>query len=212
MLILLGCYSVIATYFSVFQASLLSKNIKSEIELTEKVLLFIVGVGVSLFWLSLRINELNDSYFRVFIEINLIQIALIDSYSKIIPNKILLIIIIAGIIGYALQQFTLNWIKVGSLSFITLSAQLLSIQLFKKRLFGWGDIKLLLLIIALYNERVLAILILSLPCAGLFGSGLILLKKGNLKTQIPVSPFFVSVTLIFSIIGLEDKNLILYLF
>ena len=212
MFVILACYSGLITYLSVFQPEILSKNIKVLAEQRERFIIYTVCFGISLLWLTLRINENLNFVTQVLLELTLIQVALIDTYSKIIPNRLLLLVLFFGLISLSNNFIDLNWFKIGVVLFTTLSAQILSIKLLKKKLFGWGDVKLIMVITLIYEPNILGILILSFFTAGLFGGALILVNKGTLKTQIPLSPFIIATALILSLLAVTDKNLILNLF
>lgn len=185
------------SYLSIYEPQLLSQNI-TRIEKRDVKKVAVIGAILgSCIWIWYSFTHLESSSLMILIQLVLIQIAVVDGYSKIIPNRLVLLLLVLSLIHViSIKEF--DWIFVSLFWAGLISIQLLSKVGLKKTVFGWGDVKLLLVIAILFQGEILEVFILGIVLAGIFSIGFLLKSKNGLKQQIPLSPFFVSAALLLS--------------
>jgi|GEM_PF-6276164 len=199
MLFIVAGLVLILSYFSVYQPAVLSKNISPLSGQKTRHGLFLLLNAGSFFWIWNSGATQPNEWMIVSIELLLIQVAVIDTYSKIIPNRLVLLLFVLAVVQLVIHP---DFSQVGSIAFICLG--ILGIQfsanlLLSKNMFGWGDIKLFLVLVLVYELRFLEIALFAIVTAGLFSGVLLLLDRANKDQKIPVTPFFAITILAFSI-------------
>lgn len=185
------------SYVSIYEPKLLSQNITPLEKRDVKKVAVIGAILGSYIWIWYSYAHLESSSLMILIQLVLIQVAVVDGYSKIIPNRLVLFLLVLSLVHvFCIKEF--EWIFVSLFWAGLISIQLLSKVGLKKTVFGWGDVKLLLVLVVILQAEVLVVFILGIVLAGIFSMGFLIKSKNGLKQQIPLSPFFVSAALLLS--------------
>ncbi|MFA5670471.1 MAG: A24 family peptidase [Balneolaceae bacterium] len=116
-------------------------------------------------------------------------VSMIDCYSKIIPNR--LIIILLGISLFRLTiNFYMEYVLASGVIFIVLIVvNYYSSKIFEKTIFGWGDVKLIGMLGLYLGWQVLWVAYIAMIFLGLLSIIGVVLKKINRSTRIPLAVF-----------------------
>jgi len=179
----------VGSYLSFFKPALLSKNI---VPLDSSILKWIASF-ISLVALSLLIVYVDPKTNEEWIEFSFLSvfyfIAVTDLYSKIIPNRLVLVLLGITLLQLA-QQFEFEFLLAGGVIFLILTtSNLLTNKFFKKNLFGWGDVKLIAVLGLFTGWEVLWIMYIAIILGGLLSIVGLFAKKINRTTQIPLAFF-----------------------
>lgn len=154
------------------------------LENKEKYILYIVSsLTFAIFVYKYTLNIMTILY-AVIMGI-IITIGFIDYKHKLIPNKLILLLLIAAFLNFI---FNIKYFK--SFFLGGLFAFILCFILYKLTGFGAGDVKLLItlgLLLGLSNTFVL--FLISFLLATIIGFSLVFMKKATLKSSIPFAPF-----------------------
>ncbi len=204
MTVFLGSYIVF--YFP----KVLSQNVTELSSVPSKTWGFVLTVIISVFWIWFNTPSTPEDYMYVGVELLLIQIAAIDGYSKIIPNRVLLLLLLLffGMEWTTGPPYT-NYLPVILIATGVLAFQVVFKALFRKYPFGWGDIKLVLVLTLFYGKETLWILWLAVVLGGLFSVLLIIKDRTNKAAQVPFAPFLAAGVLVCSKIEYEYVILML---
>jgi leader peptidase (prepilin peptidase)/N-methyltransferase len=183
--------SSLLSYISVYQPLVFSRNIIPLNHSTTRIWVFICMLTLSFSWTWYGLNIIQYLSLMLIIQLLLIQIAFIDAYSKIIPNRLLLSVLFLTLVHIVQSIETYNWVFVSIFSLGLIGVQVTIIQLLKRKVFGWGDIKLLIVLSLLYQSDVVIILLGGIFLGGLYSILLVLYSSENRKKQVPLSPFFI---------------------
>ncbi|MFA5670406.1 MAG: A24 family peptidase [Balneolaceae bacterium] len=181
----------ICSYLSFWRPDLLSPNISSTNSRLKKWVeaLFSLSVITALYLLSPPEQLLDWVNYGVFVW--LLYIAIIDAQTKIIPNRVVLL----GLLSWLLLipiNFELNQIlsAIGVLVGSVL-INYVSDYLFRQKGFGWGDVKLFVVLALFMGTQVFAILYIAILLGGLYGIALKLSSKYNKNEHLAFSPFII---------------------
>lgn len=191
MWILLFFFPFLISYSSVYHPHIFSKNIQPLDTTSKKVSMTAIIWGFSCVWIGINYPLVQSELILLVIELVLIQIAGIDGYSKIIPNRLLIVLLILISVRLVIEPMLSDWVIISIIGGSIISIQIIGKSLFGKCLVGWGDIKLLLVLVLLYEHKLLLIVILSFILAGLFALVLLLIDRTYRTLRLPLSPFFV---------------------
>lgn len=150
-------------------------------------------------------------FYTVFTSVLLI-ISVIDLYHQIIPDELSLGGIVVGFLVSLILKDVSWWesllgMGLGGGSFFAVSY--LYEKLAKREGLGGGDVKLLAMIGAwLGYQSILVVVVASSFLGSVVGGGLMLMKKGNLKTAIPFGPFLAIGALIYLLWGASLQSLL----
>ena len=197
------------SYLSVYQPHIFSRNILPLRFAHSKLILFVITLSISIFWIGYNLPLEQNSILLLSIELILVQIACIDGYSKIIPNRLLLVLLVLLSIHLPFDSNNPDWIIISVLGISIVGIQLIVQQVLARNLVGWGDIKLLLVLTLLFQQQLILIVGASFIIAGTAALLLITMDKRYLRVTIPLSPFFVMSTLARSEIQQLTENLLL---
>ncbi|MFV1883200.1 MAG: prepilin peptidase [Balneola sp.] len=180
---------VLGSYLSFFHPGLLTENIE---ELTSKkgkwsFSIFSVLI-VNTFVLWLKPADINSWIEWGFLTI-LYFISVTDLYSKIIPNKLVILPLVLSVIQLSFQ-FNVNYIAASGLIMVVLiGLNLLTNKYFKKLIFGWGDVKLIG-VLSLYSAwEVLWVIYIAILLGGLLSIIGLATKKITLGSKVPFAFF-----------------------
>lgn len=124
----------------------------------------------------------------------LLLISIIDVRSKIIPNKLIIMIIAVGVITLVLDNN--SSIINALLGFIICGGIIAIISFITKGDIGMGDAKLFACIGIFFGlQTTLGIMLTATMISGLAGLTLLALGKANRKTVLPFAPFVFAVTM-----------------
>ena len=134
--------------------------------------------------------------------LTLIIITIIDVKWRIIPNGIIITLLISQIVAcFCLAHAYIDvWNMIISVAFLLV---LMLISKISKEQIGMGDVKLLAVINLIYGLSFTAYsLIFSLLAMLMFAIPLLIMKKANLKSQIPFAPFYLCGVTVYMFINL----------
>jgi leader peptidase (prepilin peptidase)/N-methyltransferase len=149
----------------------------------------------------------------------MVIISFTDLDHRLIPNKVTYPSIAFGFVWsmlypklwYAPTSFTAFSFACASASIFGLLLAVVAVvgrKIFKKDALGWGDVKYVVAIAALLGPRAAFVTILAGSIIGaLFGIGMIIVKKKDLKSSIPFGPCLAAGTLIWMLRGRELVDL-----
>ncbi|MCG8373401.1 MAG: prepilin peptidase [Balneolales bacterium] len=199
----------LGSYIVFYFPKVLSQHVTELDSVHSKTWGFVLTVIISVFWIWFSAPSTPGEYMYVGAELLLIQIAAIDSYSRIIPNRVLLLLLVlfSGIVWTGLPYT--NYLPVILIATGVLAFQVVFKALFRKYPFGWGDIKLVLVLTLFYGKETLWILWLAVVLGGLFSILLIIKDRTNKEVRVPFAPFLAAGVLIRSKIEYEYVILML---
>ncbi|MEQ9263617.1 MAG: prepilin peptidase [Balneolaceae bacterium] len=179
----------IGSYLSYFNTKLLSSNIESLASIKAKW----VGSYISLAVCVLGVLIINPETVNQWVEygflVTLFFIACIDSYSKIIPNTLVLVLLLfsaAPLFQEIKAEAFLASISI-TLAFIALN--FLVDKLRDNKAFGWGDIKLIGVMGFYHGWDIFWVVYIAIILGGLLSIVGLLLKKINTSVTIPFAIF-----------------------
>ncbi len=196
--ILIFVFPLLFSYVSVYHPHSFSKNIQPLDTTAKKVLMIAITWGFSCAWIGINYPLEQSDPIILVIELVLIQIAGIDGYSKIIPNRLLMVLFILISIRLIIDPMPSDWIIISIIGGSIISVQIIGKFFLGKYLVGWGDIKLLLILTPNYEYNVVVILFFSFILAGVVALALLLIDRKYRTCRIPLSPFFVMVIFLLS--------------
>lgn len=191
--------AVIGSYFSLFNPSSLSKSCT---ELNSEKLkwlgsIFSIIISISLVLILQPITLQN--WLEFFIILLIYFISLIDIYTKIIPNLMLVLLIVISLINIGINT-TYELVLIGSITFILLFIiNTIVNNILRKNLLGWGDVKLISIIALLVGKEIILVIYIALVIGGLLSIIGMLSKKLTRDTKIPLAIFLLIGTLIIQI-------------
>jgi len=201
--------STLLSYISVYQPLVFSGNITPIDHSTTRIWVFtcILSLSTSWTWYGLMIAQYPS--LLLFIHLLLIQIAFIDGHTKIIPNRLLVLILIVFMVDVVVNSQSVDLVFLLMFNCSLLAAQVVIKQFTTKNLMGWGDIKLLMIMSLIFQEGVLIILIGGVMLAGIYSLLLIINDPENWKKQVSLGPFFVALIPTLSEILVRIEKLLL---
>ena len=121
----------------------------------------------------------------------LVACAVSDINAGIVPDLIVLLIAVLGIVKYFVTEpISLQTALQHLIGAVCISVPMLIVALLKKGAFGGGDIKLMAAAgLYLGWKYALAGVVIGLFMAGIYGLYLILRKKAGLKSKLKLAPF-----------------------
>lgn len=209
MLVLSLGISTLLNYIAIYQPFVFSRNIVPISDSTTKKWAFICVLTLSFCWIYYWYSFQEIQNYNLMIYVVLIQIAMVDAYSKNIPNRLVLLLLIIVSIDVVQLIEESNWIFICLFTFSILAVQVTIKQIVKRTLLGWGDIKFLIALSIIFSNGVLAILFGGIILAGLFSIILVVLNPENRKRHLPLSPFFVAIIPVLSKISINFEKLLL---
>ncbi len=182
-------FGIIGSLLSFYYPELLSKNITPLSNTKHKQLCSVVATLGSIVLIYMidpvGANEwVNYSFIFLFY-----VIAWVDGYSKIIPNKLLLILLIlAGInFWYELEiqkAYAFLTVILASLVIYWIGKKFTS-----KKIIGWGDVKLIVLLSLFLGLEVLIVIYIGIIISGVITLIGLLTKRLNKAFKLPLAPF-----------------------
>lgn len=162
---------------------------KKKIRFCKKHLVFLAIAVITIALMAIK----GDSFIEIIkgatVALALVYFSVEDIKSKTISNKALLILLGVGIIE-TLASFNMD-ILINAVGSAGIMAIIMFILYFISHgNFGSGDVKLIIIItlFLLFNNAVqMVFMALVLTC--LWGIGLMILKKGSIKMELPMVPF-----------------------
>lgn len=130
-------------------------------------------------------------YNQIGVVVILVAASISDFKDKIIPDKLLLLGVLAGMILYVINPF----LPVGTLLLNTgiIAAALFLIYFLSKKALGLGDVKLITLLgLFVTISEVLAVAAVAVIFCGLWSALLLLLKRVKKDSAIPFAPFLLA--------------------
>ena len=152
-------------------------------------LLILVTIKSTLYPLNFRLIA------YVWFMVLLAYIALIDFYTKLIPNK-LLRVQLAGVVFFscieiiAKSNFSLQFIKAKLITLLLTGGSFFIVYIVTKASIGAGDVKLMIIFGLTFSQSIaIAGLFYAVICSAVVGIALILLKRLKIKDDVPFAPF-----------------------
>lgn len=138
-------------------------------------------------------NGINGQFVQMLVLlVFLFLCAVIDIRKRIVPNLLIIIMAVVGF-GLLVLSFDALYILAGVLTFFFTGAVLFTVSWLTKEGFGMGDAKLIMCAgLYLGVPGIFGFLFLSFFFASVFGVVLILIKKGDRKTTMPLAPFLLA--------------------
>lgn len=179
----------IGSYLSYFNTKLLSSNIESLASIKAKW----VGSFISLAVCVLGVLIINPETVSQWVEygflVTLFFIACIDSYSKIIPNKLVLVLLLFSAAPLFHEIKTEAFLASISITLALIVLNFLVDKLRDNKAFGLGDIKLIGVMGLYLGWDVFWVVYIAIILGGLLSIVGLLLKKLNTSVTIPFAIF-----------------------
>lgn len=179
----------ISSYFCFFNPALLSKNI---IELQSSKLKWAASafsILCTIALLFLETSEANSRWLEFGFFIVLYFISITDLYSKIIPNKLVLLLLVLSIIQFVLHFDIEKIVAFGLLTVLLIALNFFANKYFEKLLFGWGDVKLIGVLSLSLGWGVLWVIYIAIVFGGLLSIFGIASRKISRTSKIPFAIF-----------------------
>lgn len=179
----------IGGYVSFFSTKLLSPNIESLSSQKTKwagsfFCLAVCLLGV----LFINPESLGEWVEYVFL-VTFFLIALIDSYSKVIPNTLVLVLLLVSCVPL-FQNIEIDMFLASiSITLVFIGVNYLVDKLREKKAFGWGDIKLIGVMGLYLGWDIFLVVYIAIIFGGLLSILGLLLKKINNSVTIPFAIF-----------------------
>lgn len=179
----------ILSFVSIFRPTYLSKSITPIGSRKIKWVIAIFATVLNTAWILFRAPSDYTEWLLVIFEQLFLFVAVIDTYSKIIPNKL-----IAGmlLLGLLFVYTDLEWVHIisGVVVFATgVILQYSTKKIWRKNAFGWGDIKLFSVLPLIIGWNIGLVIYITLLTGGLLSIIGIASKKISKKTKISLSVF-----------------------
>ena len=164
---------------------LLSQNIKVGLTKSKRIWFTLLSViGVAALYVLIQPNLYPD-WVLFFFSILYLYIALVDGYSKIIPNRLLIGLLAASILLF-LHKPEVSSLFSAVVIFLGLSGLNLLISKIKAvQAFGWGDVKLLTIIALALGTQTFWILGTAIILGGITGMVLLGISPENRAKKLP---------------------------
>ena len=168
-----------------YYPKLLSKNIKEELSTGKRIWFTLLSlVGVVGLYVLIQPN-LNSAWVQFLFAILFLYIALVDGYSTIIPNRLLIGLLAASILLFQQKPEVLALFSAGII-FLGLSGVNLLVSKIKAvQAFGWGDVKLLTIIALAVGTNAFLILAAAIMIGGITGMVLLGISPENRAKKLP---------------------------
>jgi Flp pilus assembly protein protease CpaA len=188
-IILIGLAGLFS-YLSIFHPQVFSKNIQTLHSSLIKWILFALGFIGSVIWIFYSNPQTLSNSLVLLFELIFIQIGLLDSYSKVIPNKLIVILLLLTIIAFVGDIIPVpGWQTAGVLLIIAVLQ--FGVYLLKgSYAFGWGDVKLIFTLSLFYCSIIVQIVLGGIILGGMFAGGVLLIHSRHNRAKIPLAPFF----------------------
>lgn len=166
--------------------------------LTAWAKLLILGVvgGIVLAWMRYTVYDHEPIHvlIELFAYIWLLPVAQIDGRTRRIPNRWILYGFIGSVLFLIIEKIVGNtsWIEMGSgfIGALFGGGFFLLASLISNGGIGMGDAKMYMILgLLIGKDRIFALILITLVFALVHGLLLLLTKKGNHKTQVPLGPF-----------------------
>ncbi|MBO6524388.1 MAG: prepilin peptidase [Balneolaceae bacterium] len=193
----------IGSYFCFFNPALLSGNIV-ELQSTKlKWIATVFSLICSISFLFLVASENHNKWLEVSFFLVLYFISVTDLYSKIIPNKLVFLLLILSAIQLYFHFDAERIVAFGLITVLLIALNLLANKYFGKLLFGWGDVKLIGVLSLSVGWEIVWVVYIALVLGGLLSIIGVLAKKISRNSKIPfvVFLFFGMLILHLEIIG-----------
>lgn len=179
----------ILSFVSIFRPTYLSKSITPIGSAKIKWVVAIIATVLNTAWILFRSPLDYTEWLLVIFEQLFLFVAVIDTYSKIIPNKL-----IAGmlLLGLLFVYTDLEWVNIisGVVALTTgIIFQYSAKKIWRKNAFGWGDIKLFSVLPLIIGWNIGLVIYISLLTGGLLSIIGIASKKISKNSKIPFSVF-----------------------
>ncbi|WP_066497507.1 prepilin peptidase [Abyssisolibacter fermentans] len=137
-----------------------------------------------------------ELYIYASLYIILIWTALVDYKNRMIPNRLIVLTVIIGLIFMCI-----NMDKNKIIYCVALTVLLFLVSFISKGALGMGDVKLIGCMCLFLGSKIISILLIASLLCCITGIVLVLLKNANRKTELPFSPFIMISLMILIIIG-----------
>lgn len=196
----------IGSLFCFYFPEILSKNITSlKRDKFKPVLSCICSLG-SIGLIYLFMPDTFDDWIAYSFAFIFYLIAWVDGYSKIIPNRLLVILMLISGLGFWFEPDIQKVLAFGAVVIVTFLIYQIGSRLTSKKMIGWGDMKLTAVLALFLGWEFLLVVCIALILAGLISSIGLVLKFFTNSQRIPLSYF-----LLFSfLIEIKANFLILF--
>lgn len=158
-------------------------------------LCFCIWIATVLYTILCRINRTEMVAFIALITIQLIS-SINDLYNRTISLKLIYIGMLIGLVGFLLS-YDIDTLRNHILGCLAAFITMLLLILLSKNQIGGGDLWLMTVTgLFVGNYAYFSILFVCILLAGLYSVVLLLLRKGNRKTELPFAPFIFVATVI----------------
>ena len=183
---------VVLSYFSFFFPQLLSENISTLKTEGSKWWYSTMGVVLSVFW-ALYSNPIEPvKWLSLIFELLFLYISFIDLYAKIIPNRLLILMGITGLVMALINGNSEFLIPLLCIGLVLISLQFILLSLLNKQAFGWGDVKLIIVLSIVLGWDIFWVVYFAVIIGGLFSIFGIASKKISISSRIPFAIFLLA--------------------
>lgn len=182
--------SITGSYLCFYKSEFLSENIAPiQSSFFKKMFSFFIVIGGVVLCLIFNPKNLLDWTEFIFL-LAFYCIAWVDAFSKIIPNKLLIVLITLATLKFLLLPGTEYLVAFLIAIVVFFLAYIVQKRFSKKKYIGWGDFKLVTILALFSGREVLLIIYLGIVLAGIFALAGIQFKKIEMHSRIPLAPFF----------------------
>lgn len=188
-LIIAVLFGTLGSYLSFFAPNFLSKNITELSSARKKwTASFISVIAITLLLFqsdpNSRFEWLGFGFVSVFF-----FIAIIDLYTKIIPNRLVLLLLILTVTQLILHFDIERIVAFGLVTAVLITLNFLANNYFNKLFFGWGDVKLIGVLSLSLGWEVLWVIYIAIIFGGLLSTIGVFTKKISRDSRVPFAMF-----------------------
>lgn len=163
-------------------------NCKAPISPVYPIVETLNGIVYLLIWYTYGLTL--QSFFAAILLSVLVVVAFIDIQQKIIPNSLVLVLLVLGVLHAVYQSvcFGIDWYY-WVIGFFAASVPLFLLMLIYPDGMGGGDVKLMAAAGVFLGPKILLALFTGAIYGGIFAIFLLAFRKGTMKSEIPFGPF-----------------------
>jgi|TARA_R110001599_G_scaffold150929_3_gene335327 Flp pilus assembly protein protease CpaA len=196
---------IIGSLLSFYYPEILSKNITPLSKSSYKITLSFLATLGSIVLICLIEPAGAKEWVQCFFIFLFYVIAWVDGYSKIIPNRLLLMLLILASINLWYEPEIQKVYAFLTVIFASLLIYWIGKQFASKRIIGWGDVKLTTVLALFIGWEFILVIYMGVVLAGMMAVIGVICKRLTKSSELPLTPFLFIGLVINSIFCLSSE-------